>query len=438
MKSNPEKIDLQVALANLYIENKNFEKSRNLLSKLDEKYGVNENTTVLLVRSQMAEGKFKEALSKVMQLLVQDPDNVVCNGLLAEIYREQGENLKALEVYNKLIERNPGNPALQLSLCDFLLAEKSYDQLFLLINNVIMNDKIGKEEKMTVMAKLMDDNDIVKKYGKDMELAIMILEANFKDDDIVMLMRPEFLQKEGKKNEAALRLEEIIRQSPNSYFAWERLLMIYYELKDYKTLQERGEECATKFNRSVIAKILYADGAMENKNFTTALEELRKADILAGDNKELKLQVLTMRADVYYRMKEFPEAFKNFEEALKLNDSDLTVMNNYAYYLAEQNTRLKEAEKMAKEVIEKEKDNDTFLDTYAWVLYKRGKVRDALKIMEKIVTPGGKEDAEYCEHYGFILKKLGKCDLAVKQWETALSIDKSKTDLLKDIENCKR
>jgi tetratricopeptide (TPR) repeat protein len=113
-------------------------------------------------------------------------------------------------------------------------------------------------------------------------------------------------------------------------------------------------------------------------------------------------------------------------------------MNNYAYYLAEQNTRLKEAEKMAKEVIEKEKDNATFLDTYAWVLYKRGKARDALRIMEKIVTPGSKEDAEYCEHYGFILKKLGKCDLAVKQWETALSIDKSKTGLLKDIENCKR
>jgi tetratricopeptide (TPR) repeat protein len=438
MKSNPEKIDLQVALANLYIENKNFEKSRNLLSRLDDKYGVNENTTVLLVRSLMAEGKFKEALSKVVQLLAQDPDNVVCNGLLAEIYRGQGENLKALEVYNKLIQKNPGNPALQLSLCDFLLAEKSYEQLFLLINNVIMNDKIGKEEKMTVMAKLMDDKDIVKKYGKDMELAIMILEANFQDDDIVMLMRPEFLQKEGKKDEAALRLEEIIRQSPNYYFAWERLLMIYYELKDYKKLQERGEECATKFNRSVIAKILYADGAMENKNFTTALEELRKADILAGDNKELKLQVLTMRADVYYRMKEFPEAFKNFEEALKLNNSDLTVMNNYAYYLAEQNTRLKEAEKMAKEVIEKEKDNNTFLDTYAWVLYKRGKARDALKIMEKIVTPGSKEDAEYCEHYGFILKKLGKCELAVKQWEIALRIDKSKTDLLKDIENCKR
>ncbi len=170
----------------------------------------------------------------------------------------------------------------------------------------------------------------------------------------------------------------------------------------------------------------------------TALEELRKADILAGDNKDMKLQVLTMKADVYYRMKDYSEAFKNFEDALKLNNSDITVMNNYAYYLAEQNTRLKEAEKMAKEVIEKEKDNETFLDTYAWVLYKRGRTRDALKIMEKIITPDGKTDAEYYEHYGFILKKLKKCEEAVKQWEIALTLDKSKTYLIKEKENCEK
>jgi tetratricopeptide (TPR) repeat protein len=436
IKNHPEKVDLQVALANLYIENKSFDKSKSLLNKLDEKYGVNENTTVLLVRSLMAEKKYKEALSKTMQLIDQNPDNIIFNGLLAEIYRGQGENQKAHEVYNKLIQRNPDNPALQLSLCDFLLSEKSYDQLFLLMNSVVMNSTITKEDKMTLMAKLMDDGNIVKSYGKEMEITMMILEANYKDDDVIMMLRPEFLQKEGSSAEAALRLEEIIEQNPNNYFAWERLLLVYYELKDYKKLQVRGEECATKFNRSVIAKILYADGAMENKNFNTALEELRKADILAGDNKEMKLQVLTMKADVYYRMKDYSEAFKNFEEALKLNNNDLTVMNNYAYYLAEQNTKLKEAEKMAKEVIEKEKDNNTFLDTYAWVLYKRGRTRDALKIMERIITPDGKADSEYYEHYGYMLKKIGKCEDAVKQWEIALNLDKSKTNLQKEIENC--
>jgi tetratricopeptide (TPR) repeat protein len=438
VKSSPDRVDLQLALANLYMENRNFEKSRNLLYRLDEKYGINENTTVMLVRSLMAEKKYREAFTKTMQLLEQEPDNIAYNGLLAEIYQGQGEAEKALLVYNKLIERNPGNPGLQLSLCDFLLTEKSYEQLFFLLNNVVINDKITKEDKLAVIGKLVDDSVVIRKYGKEMEITLMILEASFRDDDIVMVMRPEFFQNEGREADAAVRLEEIIRENPNNYFAWERLLMVYYNLKDFKRLQEKGEECASKFNRSVIAKILYADGAMENKDFTTALEELRKADILAGDNKEMKLQVLTMKADVYYRMKDFTEAFRYFEEALKLKDNDLTIMNNYAYYLAEQNTKLKEAEKMAKEVIEKEKDNETYLDTYAWVLYKRGKARDALKIMEKIVGTDGKADAEYYEHYGFILKMLGKCEMAVKQWEVALKIDKSKTDLLKEIENCIR
>ena len=144
---------------------------------------------------------------------------------------------------------------------------------------------------------------------------------------------------------------------------------------------------------------------LETKNYDIALEELRKAEILAGDNKEFMTQVLTMRADVYYRMKDYIKAFETFETAIKANGDDLTVINNYAYYLAEQNKNLKEAEEMAKKVIEKEKGNTTYLDTYAWVLYKRGKYKEAARIMEEIINSGDAPDAEWYEHYGFILVK---------------------------------
>ena len=206
-------------------------------------------------------------------------------------------------------------------------------------------------------------------------------------------------------NDAAERLEEIIKENPENYYAWEKLLLVYNQKRDYKNLMIRGEECATRFNRSFLAKVLYANGALENKKYDVALEELRKAEILAGDNKEFMTQVLTMRADVYYRMKDYLKAFETFEEALKINGEDLTVINNYAYYLAEQNKNLKEAEEMAKKVIEKEKDNTTYLDTYAWVLYKRGKLKEAARIMEEIINSGEKPDAEWYEHYGFILYK---------------------------------
>ena len=54
----------------------------------------------------------------------------------------------------------------------------------------------------------------------------------------------------------------------------------------------KGEECASKFNRSFLAKVLYANGALELEKYPVAIEELRKAEILAGDNEEYIMQVL--------------------------------------------------------------------------------------------------------------------------------------------------
>jgi tetratricopeptide (TPR) repeat protein len=436
VKIYPDRENLQISLAKLYSQEGNYEKARNILYRLDEKYGVNETTTISLIESLMVEKKFDEALQKVNKLLEVNPDDIVFNGYLAEIYKSQGDMQKAKDVYHKLIERNPDNPDIQLSLCDFLISGKNYDELFDLLNIIILNQKITREEKISLIARLIENEEILKEYARKLELSIMIFEANFKDDDIVILLRPELLQKDKRSKEAAERLEEIIKINPDNYFAWEKLLLVYYDLKDFKLLEQRGEECATKFNRSVIAKMLYATAAMENEKFGLSLEELRKAEILSGDNKGLLIQVITLRADTYYRMKNYVEAFNEYEKALKLDNSDLTVMNNYAYYLAEQDMNLKEAEKMSREVIEKDKTNDTFMDTYAWVLYKRGKYKEAAKIMETILSSGSKSDAEYYEHYGFILKKMKKCNDAVKSWETALSVDNTKTYLKKEIENC--
>ncbi len=438
VKGSPEKVDLQVTLAKLYSQNRNFDKARILLNTIDERFGVNESTTLSLVDNLVAEGNYAGAHAKIAQLLETDPDNIVYNGYRAGIFRQEGSPEKAREVYNRLIERNPGNPAIQLSLCEFLLEQKNFDELFDLIGVVLLNGQINKEEKVSLIAELIGNEDILKNHGKKMEISVMILESSYPDDDLVILLRPEFFQKAGNNEGAAARLEEIIKANPDNYYAWEKLLLVYYDLKDYRMLQKKGEECATRFNRSVIAKMLFATGALENGEFDVALEELRKADILAGDNRELKLQILTMKADVHYRGRNYDQAFSTYEEALKMDNSDLTLMNNYAYYLAEQNMNLKEAEEMAKTVISKETGNNTFLDTYAWVLYKRGKAREAARIMERIISSGEAEDAEYYEHYGFILKSMKKCREAVVNFEKAVSLDKTKSNLNEEIENCKR
>jgi Tfp pilus assembly protein PilF len=399
---------------------------------------VNETTTTMLVNALINEKKFKEAFDKVGVLLKESPDDIKFNALLAEIYRGQGEMVKAFEVYNALITRNPDNPGIQLALMEFLLNEKNYTDLIVLLKTVAQNERVDRERKIELFAGLIEIEEISKTYFGAMEDAILVLENKYANDQIIVLLRPDLYEKSGDLNKAAGRLEEVTGMMPENYFAWEKLLLLYYELHDMDKLLVKSEQVATKFNRSFIAKILFATAASEKMKYDVALDELRKAEILAGDNKEMILQVLTMRADVYYRMKDFDNSFKLFDQAVAINSDDLTILNNYAYYLAEQNMRLREAEDMARRVIEKEKDNTTFLDTYAWTLYKRGKLREASKIMEKIIESGEKDDAEWYEHYGYILKDRKKCVQAVEKWEYAIELDSSKVYLKQEIQNCGR
>ncbi len=438
VKFFPKRESLQLTLGNLFAEEGKYEDANSIFDSFDKKYGVNEESTLSSIRNLMAEEKYDEALEKAKSLVKLEPDNIMYNGLLAEVYSARGDNEQALAVYDGILERNPDDPHTQLSLCSFLVNTKNYNELFLLLNSVILNNNVRREDKISLIARLIDVPDIYQDYGDKMMIAIMVLEANYKNDNIVPLLRPELLIKQNKLYEADDRLEEIVSEMPDNYYAWEKLLLVYLQEADYKDLMTKGEECATRFNKSFLAKILYANGALENGKYDIALGELKKAEILAGNNKDSLVQVITMRADVYYRMKDYKKAFELFDEALKYNNDDLTVLNNYAYYLAEQDQKLKEAEEMAKKVIELEGDNNTFLDTYGWVLYKRGKLKEAAEVMQKIIGSGGKPDAEYYEHYGYILKKERECDKAIENWNMALKLDSTKINLIKEIENCKK
>jgi len=189
VKTFPDNDKLQLTLGNLYSENNNFDKAISVFDKFDEKYGVNDASTISAIRNLMASKRYEEALVKSRKLLEKKPDELLYNGLLAEIYRGKGDKKEAMDVYNSLIKRNPDNATTQLSLCDFLITEKSYDELFVFLSTVILNNNVVKEDKISLLARIVELQDLNKEQQDKLILSLMILEANYKDDDIIPLLR---------------------------------------------------------------------------------------------------------------------------------------------------------------------------------------------------------------------------------------------------------
>jgi tetratricopeptide (TPR) repeat protein len=435
---NSGRDNIKLNVANLYAEKGDYSKAEEIYTYLEGKYGQNEELILYSVRNLVNSGNYSKAEEKMLRAVIDNPGSVSYLGMLAEIYRIQGKNDKAIGVYNELMKRDPGNAQTLLSLADFAITSGLYDELPGILNNIILSGNITLESKLALLNKVIENEQVVRSKGNEVELALRIFEAYEKGQGIVKLIRPELYVRQDKKDKAEARLEEILKEEENNYFAWERLLFLLSENEDYDKLYRIAGECASKFNMSFPAKIFYASAATEKGLYDVALEELRKARIIAGNNEEMIVQTVVMEADVYYRKREYDKSFAAFREALQKRPGDIITLNNYAYYLAEQNRDLKEAESMIKLVIEKEPGNTTFLDTYAWVLFKRGDAREAMKIMEKIISEDPKGDSEWFEHYGYILKKLRKCEEAIFYWQKALGLNPSKSNLKEEMENCRK
>lgn len=113
-------------------------------------------------------------------------------------------------------------------------------------------------------------------------------------------------------------------------------------------------------------------------------------------------------------------AFRFYERALKLWPESPLVLNNFAYYLSEEQRELERALRMAERANELEPQNATYLDTHAWVLYRLGRFEEAQAVMRQALVLDRSNSSELLLHYGDILYALGKQFMAKTYWQRAL------------------
>lgn len=430
----PDEEETLFNLAGLYIAQGEAAKGEKIIRGFRLKYGDDEKIVYNLLNALNEQEKVSETEQLLKEMSEKYPDNTAYRGMLAELYRETGREDQATQIYNSLLETDPDNPVLLISYLDFLFEDKRFDEMSERLNVFMINDSIEVSDKVGILAGFASDSVFMETNGQILIMAAMLLEANHPGNREVMLATASLYELNGDTEKEIAMLRKITEMFPRDYATRETLLLRLNESGRNEELYILAGEVAREFNVYPLPKLLLAWSANELGKYETALEELKKVRILINENPDFMMQILPLEADIYYNMKDYDASWGRYEEALLLDPEDALILNNYAYYLAEQNRDLQKAANMIEKAIGIER-NVTYIDTWAWVLYKQGKNRKALKMMREVISTGT-QDAEILEHYGFILCKAGNCSEAIKYWQKAYDQDPAKTYLLKEIEKC--
>ena len=158
-------------------------------------------------------------------------------------------------------------------------------------------------------------------------------------------------------------------------------------------------------------------------------EALRALDealrILAEDSGEMTMEqagLLSFKGVLHHELGEPGEAIASFEKALAYDASNALVLNNYAYVLAEQNSRLEKALTMARQAVASHPNNAYFLDTLGWVLFKLRRFDEAADAIEQAVAADDRFALLY-EHLGDVYAAQGRTTEARTAWQRALDLD---------------
>lgn len=149
----------------------------------------------------------------------------------------------------------------------------------------------------------------------------------------------------------------------------------------------------------------------EQKNYSCRLSKAK-----------LLLTMLNKTSDKEYLKK----AIEEYESILKKQPTNIEVMNNLAYLLADNDMNAGQALEYGKKAYQAAPNNESILDTYAYVLLKNNKIQDADEFITRSIQQyeQSKMNApiEVYEHMAMIKEKLGQNDKAVETYKRALEL----------------
>ena len=425
VEQDPRNLDFLYELANAYLMNDDGNNAIKTYEKIEDLLGVTEEISMQKQRIFLIQNKTEKAAQEMEKLIKEFPDQETRYlSTLAEMYVQSGKQDEALKIYEKILEKDPNNPYIHITLSDFYRQkgemERSFDELKL----GFANPALDVDTKVRVLLAFFSVSEMYNEHKQDIIELAQILVVTHPDDPKSHSLYGDLLLDNKKYAEARDEFRKVIAIDSSRYAVWESLLNAEIQLADYKALENESARAMELFPLLPVPYLFRGVALLESKNYSEAVSNLNTGAKMVSGNNLLLVQFYTYLGDAYNRMKDYQLSDESYEKALKIDPENSFVLNNYAYYLSLRNVKLDKAESMSAKSLKLDPTNAANMDTYGWILYKLGKYSEAAEWVQKAIDATPEADPDLLEHLGDIYYKSGNKEKASQLWQNALKVGK--------------
>lgn len=410
LSRTPERTDMLQVLIQIYAYQENYAKTLETLNLLEVQEGQNEQLTMSKVQIYTKMGDDKRAFKELKSLCDNHPLDLNYRVMLGNWLLGKDRKKEALEQYQAVLSEEPENEMALMSMMDYYRAEKLDSLADRQRDNLLLSPLTQQSTRLLLLKQyIMEQEHISTDSTAVLQLFDRVLAQN--DDMQIMELKLAYMALKNMPSESIKALlTQMLDKRPEHSQARLQLIEMANNEGDFKEMIRLAKP-AQQFNPDEWSFSYFLGFAyVMEEDYESAVKALETACENVDENSDdrLAVELYAILGEAYYKLGQKEQAYKAYDNCLRLDPDNIMTLNNYAYYLAEDNLNLDRAAAMSLKTVKAEPTNATYLDTYAWVLYVQERYAEA-KIYIDMAIENMPEDTDktvYFEHRDAINKKL--------------------------------
>jgi tetratricopeptide (TPR) repeat protein len=438
IEKNPQNPEYIFRKAQLFLKAKNYDKAVESLTEYENKTGFNEDIIIQKKNIYLILNKPFLAINEIKKMQQNYPSTVDYPILIADIYEAENNSLEVDKIYQSIEENFSNDATAQVALAQYYLSKKNQKEYNRLMLKIMQNKNLSTETKIALIIPSLKkiDSDSISKNDAIIEL-VKSISTDAPDNKEAILIYANVLSISKQNSKAIEQYNRYLKIDKTNLDIWTQVASLYFDEKMYDSTLSICKNAETYFPNSSILLFYKGITLIQKKEIETAIPILKNAIQFESKNKNLLAQIYSTLGDAFNTLGKYNSSDSSFDEALKIIPNDVSILNNYAYYLSVRNERLIDAEKMSKKSLEIQPNSKSFLDTYGWILYQQGNYEEAKIYIDKAIKSNGEEDGTLFEHLGDVYFKLNDFAKAKEYWQKAVDKGEQNFNLLQKIKTGK-